>query len=114
MQSMLKSGGGGFSMSEQPEQIETPEQILFGKDSTRCLYPEDEDLPEILAALDRYYKAQIDDIEREAYVRGVYDFSNYYMDASMPGQRIPIMPDIAKELVSDYKPVVKLPDDVRY
>lgn len=43
---------------------------------------------------------------RSGYVRGISDFSGYYMDASMAAQRIPILPDIARELIDGYKPPI--------
>ncbi len=41
---------------------------------------------------------------RDGYTRGVSDFTRYYMNASIPAQRIPVMPHIAQDLIDNYKP----------
>lgn len=51
--------------------------------------------------------------DRQGFVRGVSAFSNYFMDASMAAQRVPIMPDIARELVDDYRPPVYMKVDAQ-
>lgn len=44
---------------------ETIKDILFGKDRTRCLYPEDEDLEDIVNQIERHYKAKTEEVLAE-------------------------------------------------
>lgn len=46
-------------------------------------------------ARDEYYK--------DGYFTGIKDFSGYFMDASLKSQRNLMYPDIAKELIDNYK-----------
>lgn len=46
-------------------------------------------------ARNEYYK--------DGYFTGIKDFSGYFMDASLKSQRNLIFPDIAKELIDNYK-----------
>ena len=48
--------------------------------------------------------AEVREAHRDGYMRGVSDFSGYFMDASIAGQRNPIMPGIAIELREAYRP----------
>lgn len=52
--------------------------------------------------------AEVREAHRDGYMRGVSDFSGYFMDASIAGQRNPIMPEIAIELREAYRPPILL------
>jgi len=52
--------------------------------------------------------------DKQGYLRGVYNFRNYFMDASIPAQRNPIGMGIAEELVKDYKYPYKLKGNFKY
>ena len=56
------------------------------------------------------------EFHREGYFRAIHDFSGYFMDASMPSQRNPILPDIARDLLKEYhydRPLVNLPFELK-
>ena len=78
-------------------------------------------LEAIMLIIEAYVTTRVKEAERLAnddlraeYIRGVRDFSNYYMDASIPATRQRIMPHIATELIDQWKPPVKIPKDMKF
>lgn len=61
---------------------------------------------EVMQHVDNYVHKVVLETHRDGYMQGVHDFSGYFMDASMAAQRVPIMPDVARELTDNYRPPV--------
>lgn len=68
------------------------------------LIDESDYIEAVLALFDTYSTQKARDAHKDGYIRGVSDFSGWYMDASIPAQRVPIMPHVAQDLIRDYKP----------
>ena len=51
--------------------------------------------------------------DHEGYVRAINNFSGWYMDASNPVQRQPMLADIARDLIDIYKHPVYVADELQ-
>ena len=92
----LWTDGYGEWDEKQPSDIYPLDELLSTQAKDRLKQAFTSLIKELVAEAKR-------ESHKSGYIQAIADFSGYYMDASIPALRIPIMPHIAMELTENYR-----------